>query len=323
LREFKVRRFFFIGRQIFPIGMAFFFLALIIFYLGEQVNLKFVLHYLTKISPLFLFCSFIIMCLNFVLSGERYRIILQCLCKKEFRIVDIQILTFGSMFFSHLVAVGPSADIFRVGYCKKYLHISWKDSIVAAIFDRLYVIIILTVIGLIFVFFKNILSYNTSDYLKLEVLFWSICLILSATSFSCLYFLRNKYFYVKLLSSYLSLFLKTFLIGEHKFILLLLTLGHPLSFVISIWLLSVGLNFDISFSIIFLASPLIILGQSLPLFFMGWGLRESTILFTLGFLPQVDANQLLALSFVTGITVFLASLMFAPVFIYRRLRKNF
>lgn len=294
-------------------------IALLMIYFGDRVDFKIILTYLTRISPVYLSLGIITMCLNFFLSGERYRLILQSICERKFNILDIQVLTFGSLFFSHLVALGPSADLFRVGYCRKYLCISWKDSIVGALFDRIYVVFILALLGMTFVLFKQTFSYN----FQFEFLFWFISLLFASVVFSVIYVLREKAKFINEIFNHMAFFFRTFLIGKNKVFLLLLTLGHPLSFVISIWILSIGLNLDIQLLILLFSSPLIILGQSLPLFFMGWGLRESAILFTLGYLTEIDTNQLLALSFVTGITVFLASLMFVPALIYGRLNSNF
>ena len=63
-------------------------------------------------------------------------------------------INYFSLFFAHVIPIGPSADLFRIAMLKKYYNISTINGVIIALVDRLCSLIFTIIIGLIFIFLQ-------------------------------------------------------------------------------------------------------------------------------------------------------------------------
>jgi len=78
-------------------------------------------------------------------------------------------------------------------------------------------------------------------------------------------------------------------------------------------------GFSGSLLTILLAAPTIMLAQSAPFFYAGFGAREATLLMALPEIAAIDANLLISLSILTGLMVFVVSVPGSIIFLFQTL----
>jgi hypothetical protein len=77
------------------------------------------------------------------------------------------------------------------------------------------------------------------------------------------------------------------------------------------------MGFGGSLLAILLAAPTIMLVQSAPFFYSGFGAREASLLIALPKIAAADANLLISLSIVTGVMTFLVRLPGSIIFLFQ------
>ena len=224
------------------------------------------------------------------------------------------------MFLAYLIPFGPTGDIYRIYSLHKYLNLSLKKSILINITDRFCSIFVTFFVGILMLFTFLILK-KIPNYFLYQFIFWFVG-ILIFLAISSNYFLnfikayRHKFVVINL---FLNFFLSRRSIFHNK--IFLNGLFQLLFFGLGLYLVNVSLNGNLDLITWLYISPILIIIQSTPLFFTGWGMRELILLSFIHFEIISGLNDIIvSISFMIGIASMLGSL--PGIYFYLKI-KNF
>ena len=297
------------------IGLSLILLASLLLYVGPQIERAIVVDMLAATSLWAVVAAILLLWLNFAISTERYRLILGNMPVRSPGFVSLYCLTFMSLLLSHFVAIGPAADVVRVGYGRLKLALPMVTVIESVVYDRVLALAGLSILGLILLPLQIVRGVPEVLWLS-QLAVWLVSLggILfvtwgaRATSIQRIPFLAGV---IKSVAGFLPA-----VSGRGSVPLqLLLAVGYGGSYGLTIWVLALGMGLSPDVLDILQFSPFILLVQSMPVFYVGWGARETVMVGLLGMAGVLSSEQALFVSVATGVVFFLAALPGAVVWL--------
>lgn len=290
------------------IGLSLILLAGVFFFIGPRMERTAAVRMLATTAPWAVVAAIVLFWLNFAVSTERYRLILRNMPVRAPGFGPLYRLTFLSLFLAHFVAVGPAADVVRVGYGRFRLELPAVTAIESVIYDRVLALAGLAILGLMLLPVQIIRGIPDALWLP-QLVLWLASLggIFLMTWGARTPVIQRLSFLAGIARS-----IKGFVpaaSGRGSLIpQMLLAAGYSGTYGLTIWVLARGMGMNLGVLDMLQFSALILLVQSLPIFYMGWGARETVIIGTLGLSGALSSEQALAVSVATGAVFFLASL---------------
>jgi uncharacterized membrane protein YbhN (UPF0104 family) len=251
----------------------------------------------------------LMMWLNFIAATVRFQLILKSqLRKAPFFMVLFKINLLGS-FAAHLGPVGPTADLARFGYARFKLNLPTVPTTHAILMDRLFSLTGLAVVGVCTIPIQ--LWFDVSLQIMIPQLVgwiaWLIFVFLA--QFMGNWFIASRW---RRFQWFLQPILEIVpaLLGNLRSILMqiMIAICYCGTFALLMWIIALDMNSSAPFLLYFSFSPIILLSQSLPIFYAGWGGREVTALLTLSSITYISEAEALSVALASGIVFFIASL---------------
>ena len=299
------------------VGLSLILLAGLFLFIAPQIERAVSLHMLASIAPWAVVAGVFFFWLNFAVSTERYRLILRNIAAYTPGFWPLYRLTFLSFFLAHFVAVGPAADVVRVGYGRFRLGLSTKVAIESVVYDRVWALVGIAALGLMSMPLQ--VARGVPDVLLLSQLaLWlaSLVGVFLITWGACAQIIQRIPFLAVIARS-VNGFLPAIVGKEGLFLQIALAFGYSITYGLVMWVLALGMGLDIGVLDVLQFSPLILLAQNLPFFYVGWGVRETVVIGTLGLSGAMSSEQALAVSVATGTVFFLASVPGAIVWLFQ------
>ena len=260
---------------------------------------------LNKINIVVFILSIFTFCVAHYFSSKKYTLITN-MYLNPLKEIKVGYINYFSALFANVVPFGPSADLCRITLLKTNHKIQISNAIMISILDRCSTIIYTTIIGisLLLIQTNSLVDFNK---IKVLLLFW-VCMIFII--FLIIFVPKFIIFkiYKDIGETHDNFKKNIWLICFDKRIILL-TFTHMFFISISILLCAHSvIGYQLNFNFILL-SPFFQIIQSVPLFFGGWGVRESAFLY---FIPEVgdilSYNKIFIISILVGISVLLSTL---------------
>jgi uncharacterized membrane protein YbhN (UPF0104 family) len=290
------------------IGLSVALMAGLFYYVGPNIEGATVARSLAALSPWMVALAVVTLWANFAVSTERYRLILSNISPLKPCFIPLYRLTFLSLFSAHLVALGPAADVVRIAYGRLKFQIPTVTAIESVIYDRVLAMVGLAVIGMLMLLMQTVQAIP-HFLLVSQLLLWlgGLCGIVGILWVSRMpLLLRNKF------SSHFAHSISGFpssITGQGQLLKqFALAFGYSGTYGLTIWILAKGMGFDCELLDVLQFSPLILFVQNVPVFYMGWGARETVLVGTLGQTGILSGEEALAVSIATGLILFIASL---------------
>jgi uncharacterized protein (TIRG00374 family) len=233
--------------------------------------------------------------------GFRWRSILKLLDLSS-TTGEILRLTFIGFFFNQVLPTSFGGDAVKAWYLHRQGALL-KFAILSVIFDRVAALCL--IIGTVIILLPAL-----SGLLDDRVVFWSLAIAIALIGLaivSALFaheFIARSLRRVKALAAFadfVQIFGRTFSSRSILHPIIWALAGLFLSITI-VFLLALGMDIPLSFWECLVIVPIVILGASLPISFAGWGVREGSMVFMLGFIG-ISAADALALSVMMGLII--------------------
>jgi glycosyltransferase 2 family protein len=264
----------------------------------------------------------VIMWGNFLVATVRFQSILKISLNQVPAFSTLFSLNLLSSFAAHLAPVGPAADVARFGYARWKLKLPIKPLVETIVMDRVIALLGLALVGLCLLPIQWRLGVDVK-LLVPQLALWLACLLgMTGGHFlGCKLLPPHWGKITTLINSFLNLF-GTLL--NHRYGLaqqIILAVAYSGSFSLLMWVFAqdMGIEGDLLFFMAF--GPLVLLAQSIPIFYAGWGGREFTAVATMGSIGVITASQAVSISVATGVTFFIATLPGAAIQLYSK-RNN-
>jgi len=289
------------------IGLSLAFLAGLFFFVGPQLRASEIVDALKTIAPWSLAVAIAIFWSNFAISTERYRLILHNMNISAPGFDVLFRLTIFSMFAAHLVPAGPTADIVRAGFGRLKMGLPMVTAIQSVVYDRVLALVGLAVLGLMMLPVQIVRG--------VPVVLWAPQLVLWLASLLGILFVVwggrisriQRIPFLATLGQLSSDFVPVALNPKTGIKQTLLALAYCTTYGLVIWAIACGMGHPVRVMDVLEFSPLIFLVQSAPIFYLGWGARETVLVGTLGLIGALSKEQALAVSITVGMVFFLAA----------------
>lgn len=299
------------------IGLSLALLAGMFFFLSQEVEGAQVRELLQATAPWAVGAAVSALWLNFAISTERYRLILRSMPVGRPTFGALYRLTFFSLFVAHAVAVGPVADVVRVAYGRFRFDMPIIAAIESVLYDRVLALGGIAIVGLLLLPLQ--IAHGVPDWILVsQAILWLASLggisiiIWGARSVlvQCIPFLAR-------IASSVEGFLSAAGSGARILTLqIVLAIGYSVTYGLAIWILAQGMGLNLGVLDTLQFAPLILLAQSLPVFYVGWGIREAAVIGTLSSSGILAGDEALAVSVATGAVFFVASMPGAIVWLF-------
>lgn len=282
---------------------------------ANQIDLRIFKESFSKFTLLALLVGVFIMWFNFLIATQRFNLVLKTRVDAGVPFFELLKINFLSFFAAHLLPIGPSADVARFGYARWKLKISSNTAMQVILMDRLLGVLGLAVFGIMFLPIQYFLG-TTNSIIGSQLILWMLALfgilliqlggekLLKFKSFQSSEWIKN------FLDMAPFLFKSSRLSGLQ----LLLAFGHCFTFSILLWWLAYWVNPASNPWVYISFGPTILIFQSIPLFYAGWGGREATAVATIASVSVIESTEVLTVSIAAGMVFFLASIPGALVF---------
>jgi hypothetical protein len=289
------------------IGLSLVLLAGMFFFLDPQIQLAHVTGLLQATDPWAIVAAVVSLWLNFAISTERYRLIVRNMLVRAPSFGPLYRLTFCSVFIAHLVAVGPAADVVRVGYGRFRFDMPMVVAIESVLYDRVLALVGIATFGLVLLPLQIAHGIPAVVWIPQAILWFVSLLGISLVTWGARASVMQRIPSLGSIARSVKRFLPTAFGQGGLPLQILLAIGYSISYGLVIWLLARGMTLNLGMLEVLQFAPLILLVQSLPLFYVGWGARETVIVGTLGLSGVLSSDQALAVSIATGAVFFVAS----------------
>jgi len=294
--------------RISSVGLSLVLLAAITYGLSTRIDAKELLDITSRIDLRWLGVAILLMFAQIAVTVFRLRLVAEDVAgtpQPYSRYAAIQWLT---LFINHGVPVAAIGEAARVAIIRSMLKLSLTNAFRVLVYDRLWGLLGMAVIGTIFSALQLIEDVDGS-------LVWSQFIVWAAVGggFVLLAILRQYAGLVPWLRlRQLLLIAAGYFDSWHSLRRLLLqgvcAAWYIVLAAIVLWSIAQGLGLGLYFSAALLFSPIILFSMSLPFFYAGWGAREAVVVATLGHASNMSASGALALSFGYGVVYLIASL---------------
>lgn len=274
-------------------------------YFFDNINFITIKKILYKTNSLYLFVSIIVFMISYVIASVKFYYVCNLLFDYNISFKDILFMNLASLFFANILPVGPTADIYRVYTLKKKYNFSLEKSLICALIDRICSLFFTLIILYVFLLTYSVISM---DKFYVNLLF----LLLPLFGFFLLF-----YFYVDILNllfrdkipNYFLLFKENLFFSLINFKIISLSILQIILFGLGVLSISYAVDNFLNFFWLGI-SPLLLMIQSFPLFFAGWGIRETFILF-IGDINVLhyEENVSFSISLCIGVCLFIASFL--------------
>ncbi|MEC7488367.1 MAG: lysylphosphatidylglycerol synthase transmembrane domain-containing protein [Pseudomonadota bacterium] len=284
-------------------------LFIILFFVYKNFNTKELIDSLDGVSLKTIIIAVVIMWFNFLINTLRFKYIISVKLEGSVSFFTLFHLNLLGVFAAHLAPVGPAADLVRFGYARWKLKLPTKPLVEAIIMDRFIALIGLAVTGICSLPIQWYLSVEPL-LVYLQALLWGACF----SSAVIVYVLGrqssadpNRKLFTALTS--FGMVFRAVLRGwSNVFLQMVCAIGYSGSFCLLMWVFAndMGIQTGIWFFLTF--SSLVLLSQSLPIFYAGWGAREFTAITVMGSVGTVSVSEAASIGVCAGVALFLASL---------------
>ncbi len=288
----------------------------ILYYLVSKLNGSDIYEIISSVDPYYLSLAIIILLLELMLSTYRWFIV-QNVHKIYLTFSRTLSYQWIGLFFNLTLPSSIGGDALKGYYLNSDGHSIRKCSS-SIIIDR-----ILGMIGLVSVIIITLplfWYYIIDEVARYGVVF--ICVIAVSAIVTLLLFKYipsvYKRFSVVKGVDYLSENSRSIIVSKSGLFTILLSMVLHLLLVLSVFLLSIAINSDISFVSLLVIMPVTNLIIAIPFSIAGWGVREGSMIIGLGYF-SINSEVAMALSILYGLVTIVISL---PGFLYWILNNN-
>jgi uncharacterized membrane protein YbhN (UPF0104 family) len=298
------------------VGLSLILLASLLLFVGPQIEWATVLHRLAATQPWAVIVAVVLFWANFAVSTERYRLILRDMPAHEPRFGPLYGLTFLSLFLAHLAAIGPAADVVRIGYGRLRMDVPMVTMVESVVYDRVLALVGLIVIGLMLLPLQIVRGIPEALWVP-QLMLWLVGLVgIMLVTWGVHTPVMQRISYLAGVARSVKGFTPIALGRARLLRQAALALAYSGTYGLVIWVLARGMGLHLSLLDILQFSPLILLVQSMPIFYMGWGARETVLVGTLGIAGILSNEQAWVVSVATGAVFFLASIPGAVIWMF-------
>ena len=255
--------------------------------------------------------------MSFVFATFRFRIIVIRLTGGCPRILPLIRLNFLTSLLVHVLPVSAMADAARIGYIRSHVRVSMLRATETVFVDRALGLLMLVCLALALLPFQRIV-FGAGPVLAAESGLLVALAVAAAGGFWTVHRLAGG----SLLGE------KRWLLGIHaivrRFGSLLsgwaawgaqvgLAAAGGIVVALAVWSLGHAMDLDIPISTALLITPVLMISQSIPITYAGWGSRDATVIALSGWALPLSQAEAFALSIAMGVVIFLASL---PGFVF-------
>ncbi len=277
---------------------------------------------LTALAPISIICAVLMMWCNFIVASLRLHQVMDVCFDSPPEFKELFKLNLLSAFAAHAAPVGPAADFARFAYGKWRLHMASSPLAQSIFMDRLLAFLGLAIVGLLLLPLQILVGANSGILLS-QLVIWSVCI----AGFSLILIFKmhltkdHRSSILKWAASFLEVTQRLVSNPRCLVIQFIIALGYSISFSLLFYLLADAMGLTASFLVFLAFGPIVLLAQSLPIFYAGWGGREAAAVATLGSLDVIEPHQILSVSIAAGIVFFLASVP-GSLFLWQYRRKS-
>lgn len=266
---------------------------------------------LGSISASHLCLILVIALINVAVSTWRYQWVVKRHIGRQppwTRLFELNLIT---ILVAHAVPIGAIADGLRAALSRSWIGISGSDAIQTVLYDRLIALFSILVIGLL------LLGFQPKDEGAISIVFTQQVIVfaggLAAIGCAKLIAVTPRYHFPQWLNFAVALVDRLFASLRTPLdwsIQGLLGLGCIVSYAMMMYIAihALGLSEGIGFWTIITVTPAIYLAQNLPIFYLGWGARELTVVTLFQVVSDLGTAQALSVSVVVGACIFISSL---------------
>lgn len=265
---------------------------------------------LLSMQPSWLFLAFVFMILTFLVNSYRFSVISYWMLGKQPSYYKAVKITWLGGFLALSTPFSALGDVARAGLMKLLMRVSIGDSIQVILFDRGFALFSLLLFALL----------NSLWCIQLIQQHWLFVaeIIMPAGSLLLLAFVLIAHQFIKWPDNHISNYFKitldqlSYLFKQPICVTqqIVITFFNLVLYVGTFIALAHALNFSFHVSNLILFSPLILIINNMPFFYLGWGGREAVLLLLAPFLaPNVDSEVILAVSMGYGVLFMIVTLL--------------
>ena len=306
-------------QRLIPLVLTLGLLALIVYWFRDEISLDRLLQRIAGADPGYLVLSAILFAVSSAAAVARYKFIIERSTGSRTSYGYLFLLTNFSFACGYLAPVSAAGEVLRLAFTKRYLGIGYVKSARLIILDRLIALGGVAVCSIAFIPFK-LWEGLSREFVAVEFLgLVGLFTLIATLAYAGLRITKRISWlagFEAALAEDLE-FIRTHL-GSPRPIAILLTYIAIMVVAFGLGTVSVGLaiGFEASLFALFVAAPTIIVAQSAPMLYAGFGAREAILLIAFKDLGLVDATALLSLSLMVALMVFCAALPGAITFLF-------
>ena len=288
-------------------------LAIIILLLREM-DLDAVVHYVLSIKPVYLVIATALGLLISVVASVRWYYVIRATgyCLTSYRALQ---LTMVGTFFNQILPTAMGGDLARIPYAHQS-GLPLGSAVNCVVLDR--VVAMIALVLLVLITLPLALPVLGTTHAR-----WALVAIAAGGLAGAAVILGMAYIPGRLSHPALkpvmalSLSLREAVAGRFAPAVMISGIVVHLVRIITVYVISVGMQLDIAFSDCLILVPPALLVTVLPVSIGGWGIREAAFVIAFG-LVGLPTEQAFALSVIFGVTILIAALLGAPFWIFLR-----
>lgn len=291
------------------IGVSIGLLALLAFSMMAKTDWEHVSRTLLTIDPIWLGAAILVLWLNFPLNTHRFALVVGWLTGQRPAFAATFKITWVGSFVSMCAPFAALGDVARAGMVHWVMKLSLGHAAQAVLFDRGLSMLGLMMIGLAATLWQFDLTLP-EHFAMTQIGVMAACL-----SGMALVMLGHRFipWPMNRIGNFLKSCCMTLvtIVGQPKRLAVQLLLAgcNVLTYTGCMYCLSRGMGIELALVSLMMLAPLVLLISNLPIFYMGWGGREATmLLLAAAILPHEVPSTMLALSLAYGVATIITIL---------------
>jgi uncharacterized membrane protein YbhN (UPF0104 family) len=297
--------------------------GILVFYLTKEIDFSSAFNQVADSNLFFLFASLFVMWIQICVGGFRWRSVLIAIGQK-FSVLNAIKLFYVGAFFSQALPSAVGGDPVRIYMSYRY-GLTVREAINGVLLER-----VVTVVALIIVVaFSQPWLLPRLDNASIDIMIPTIIIIIASAIIGIAVLLNfdrlpktlMRWQGVRGLGNLGIDGRKVFLSKKHFPLVLFWGILTHVNISISVFLIGMGLNLDISLINCMALMPLVVMIMTIPISIGGWGVRETAMVSLFG-LVGVPNEGALVLSVLVGLIGIVASLPGGLIWLLNREDKD-
>jgi uncharacterized membrane protein YbhN (UPF0104 family) len=303
-----------------PIVLTIAILLGIVYWFRDAISLERLTQRIADAHPGYLALSLVFFTASTIGSVARYKLVIERATQSRVSFTYLYLLSGFSFAAGYLAPMGAASDVLRIAFTKRYLDIGYVKSTRLIILDRLVALAGVAAIAVAFSPLKMWYGLNRqlliAELLGLAALFVLVPTLAYGGTWIAARISWLAGFEAALKED-LDIIRTSFLDLRTLIAALVWMLIAVSGFGLGTLCCAAAMGFEGDLVAFVVAAPTIMLAQSLPMLYAGFGAREVALLIAFQGVAGADPTVLLGVSLVTGIMIFVTTLPAALAFMVR------